>query len=107
MTAAAVAWDEASVFQLPDSGYVWGYEFELVPAGTMFAGQCLLHGLLCLEAQSDGEDNYSIVGSDDWMLIGTRDTETRELEGYVDDIKVAFARFQSQNRAGADLEAEL
>jgi hypothetical protein len=86
MTAPVLAWGPEQAFDVPSiEGHVYGREFELLPAGTMFAAGSLLSGVIGVT-----ETGSQVV------ITGYRATMGRELEGYRDDIVTAYRVRQGQ-----------
>lgn len=50
MAAPTLAWGVTHIYRLPNGGHLYGREFELLPAGTMFAATTILHGVCGVEA---------------------------------------------------------
>jgi hypothetical protein len=96
MAAPTLAWGELLLFQLPDGEHLYGREFELLPAGTMFAAAVILHGLAGVPA-SVGSDNVARVAADaDPVIWALRGTESDELVPYQDDVLEGFRIKQLQ-----------
>lgn len=95
-----MAFGEPHVFGLPDGSHVYGREFELLPAGTMFAASVILHGLVGVHAVVD-DDNVARVAADGPLLIyGIRGTDTMELGLHETEIMEAFRIKQLQDAQG-------
>ena len=100
MTAPTLAWGDQMLYQLPDDRHLWGREFELLPAGTMFAAGVILHGIIGVEAEP-AHEGYAYISEDAPLLIlGARGTNTRELEGYQQDIAEGYRLRQAQEVQG-------
>lgn len=96
MTAPVLAWGKQCLYRLPSpSVHVFGREFELLPAGTMFAAGSLLNGVIGVAAQPAGENHCYIEEGAPLLIIGARGTETRNLKGYQDDIVDAYRQRQA------------
>lgn len=97
MATPSLAWSGVNLYELPDGDYIWGREFALLPAGTMFAASAILHGIIGLNAEPrDG--NTCFISSDGPVLIyGTRDTNTEELRVYDEDLLAGFRAMQLQD----------
>lgn len=96
MGAPTFAWGEQSLYRLPgDRGHIFGREFEMLPAGTMFAAGVLLHGVIGVSAEPAGDEHCYIQEGTPLLILGSRGTETRELEGYQDDIVECYRVRQS------------
>lgn len=96
MTAPVLAWGEQSLYHLPGPpGHVFGREFQLLPAGTMFAAGALLSGVIGVAAEPAHHGHCFIREGTPLLIIGARGTETRELEGYQHDIVEAYRVRQS------------
>lgn len=101
MTAPVLAWGEQSLYRLPKPpGHVFGREFELLPAGTMFAAGSVLSGVIGVEAEPADEKHCFIREGTPLLIIGARGTETRELEGYQHDIVEAYRQRQAAEAQG-------
>ena len=100
MASAVLAWSGTNLYWLPDGEYIWGREFELLPAGTMFTANVTLHGIVGLSAEPK-DDHTCLIASDGPLLIyGTRGTETEELDSYHDDLAEGFRIKQAQGEEG-------
>lgn len=101
MGAPVIAWGEQSLYQLPrDPGHVFGREFELLPAGTMFAAGSVLGGVIGVAAEPEGRRRCFIREGSRLLIIGARGTETRELKGYQDDIVEGYRQRQEAGAQG-------
>lgn len=101
MTAPTLAWGEQTLYRLPGPpGHVFGREFELLPAGTMFAAGSRLAGVIGVEAEPADGDYCFIEEGTPLLIIGARGTETRELEGYQDDIVESYRVRQAAEAQG-------
>lgn len=88
MTAPTLAWGPEGAYDVPTLGRVCGREFELLPAGTMFAAQSILSGVI------------GVTESGERLVItGFRNTTGRELEGYQNDIVEAYRQRQAMGQA--------
>ena len=97
MAAPTLAWGKAHLFRLPDDSHLYGREFELLPAGTMFAAGVILHGIIGATA-TIGEDNIARVPSDAELVIyPTRNTDQSELQLYEREISEGFRLRQLQD----------
>jgi hypothetical protein len=97
VAAPTLAWGKAHLFQLPDDSHLYGREFELLPAGTMFAAAVILHGLVGVPA-SIGSDSLARVAADAMPEVyPTRGTDSDELELYVRDVLEGFRLQQLQD----------
>ena len=95
-----MAFGEPHLFGLPDGSHVYGREFELLPAGTMFAASVILHGLVGIIAEV-GDDNVARVHADDPLtLYGIRGTDACELSLYEEEVMEAFRLKQLQDAQG-------
>ena len=97
MAAPTLAWGESNLFRLPDASHLWGREFELLPAGTMFAAGSILHGLIGIEAEPLDSARCQISDGALLVIVGLGQTETDELEGYRDDVISGFKVRQLQD----------
>lgn len=101
MTAPTLAWGNQNLYRLPDDGgHVWGREFELLPAGTMFAANAILHGVVGVEAEPAHEGYCYVEEQASIVIVGARGTSTRELEGYQLDIAEGYRLRQAQEVQG-------
>lgn len=97
MAAPTLAWGKAHLFQLPDGSHIYGREFELLPAGTMFAAGVILHGIIGATA-TIGADNIARVPSDAELVIyPIRNTEQAELQLHEAEITEGFRLRQLQD----------
>ena len=89
MTAPVLAWGPEGAYDVPTiDGHVYGREFELLPAGTMFAARSMLSGVIGVD-----------VSGSRLVITGFRTTTGRELEGYTDDIVEAYRQRQAMGQA--------
>lgn len=100
MNAPTLAWGEQSLYRLPNDRHVFGREFELLPAGTMFAANVILSGVIGVDAEPADPGHCFIREGVPLLIIGARGTETRELEGYQHDIVEAYRLRQAQEAQG-------
>jgi hypothetical protein len=100
MAAPILAWGAANLYELPSGRHVWGREFELLPAGSMFAAGAILRGLIGVEAEQLDEKRCQIKDGAAVILYGMDATETRELDGYRDDVIEGFRQRQLQDSQG-------
>lgn len=100
MAAPSMAWGKLHLFQMPDGSHLYGREFELLPAGTMFAAAVLLHGIIGASATVD-DDNVARVEADGTLWIyPTRQTDPAELELYESDITEQYRIRELQDAQG-------
>lgn len=100
MAAPTLAWGECHLFGLPDGRHVYGREFALLPAGTMFAASVILHGIIGAPATVD-DDNVARVAADaPLIMLPTRTTDGDELSIYRDDVAEGFRIRQMQDVQG-------
>ena len=100
MAAPTLAWGETNLYKLPEAGHLWGREFELLPAGTMFAAGSILYGLIGIEAKPlDGGRCQIKVGAL-LVIYGLGKTDTDELNVYRDDVINSFQTRQLQDAQG-------
>lgn len=97
MAGPTLAWGESNLYKLPDAGHLWGREFELLPAGTMFSAGSILHGLIGIEAEPLDGARCQISDGALLIIYGLGKTETGELEGYRDDVISGFKIKQLQD----------
>lgn len=95
-----MAFGKAHLFGLPDGSHVYGREFELLPAGTMFAASVILHGLVGVQAQLDSDNVARVAHDAEVEIYGIRDTDPDELKLYQSDIREAFRIKQLQDAQG-------
>ena len=100
MATPLLAWGEVNLYRLPDDGHLWGREFELLPAGTMFAAGAILHGLIGIEAEPLDEKRCQIRDGAPLVIYGLGKTETRELEAYREDVLQGFRDKQLADAQG-------
>lgn len=101
MTAPTLAWGEQTLYRLPGSPvHVFGREFELLPAGTMFAAGSLLSGVIGVAAEPADEKHCYIEEGTPLLIIGARGTTTRELKGYQDNIVESYRQRQAAEAHG-------
>lgn len=95
-----MAFGEPHLFSLPDGRHLYGREFELLPAGTMFAASVILSGLVGVAAHVD-RDNVARVPRDaELEIFSTRGTDADELTLYSEDVREAFRIKQLQDAQG-------
>lgn len=100
MAAPTVAWGELHLFGFPDGSHVYGREFELLPAGTMFAAAVILHGIIGARAVI-GSDKIARIAHDAVMEIyPIRETDPAELKLYEDDINESYRLRELQDAQG-------
>lgn len=100
MAAPTLAWGEVHLFELPNGRSLYGREFELLPAGTMFAAGVILHGIIGLTARVNEKKEARVVNDGKLLIYAIRDTDRSELLIYRDDITEAFRRRQLQDAQG-------
>lgn len=99
MAAPTLAWGKVHLFSLPDGGHLYGREFELLPAGTMFAAAVTLHGIIGAPA-TVGDDNIARIPHDAQLVIyPVRETDGAELEFYSTEITEGFRLKELQQDA--------
>jgi hypothetical protein len=85
-----LAWGPINLYKLPNGKYLWGCEFELLPAGTMFAAAVILRGVAGLDARPL-DDNRCVIASDaNVKVYAMGDTTNQEMQGYVEDVRDGF-----------------
>lgn len=82
MAAPTLAWGEPHLFSMPDGSHLYGREFDLLPAGTMFAANVILHGLVGVEATVGSDDVARVESNATLEVYGTRGTSPHELAAY-------------------------
>lgn len=90
MAPITVAWGNASVYELPDGGHIWGREFQILPSGTMAGAAGVLHGLIGLPAEMVGRKRCQVRSDGRLLIYGTRGTDTGCLRGYQDELADGF-----------------
>lgn len=100
MAPPALAWGELNLYGLDDGSHLYGREFELLPAGTMFAAGSILHGLIGVEAEPPDEKRCQIRDGALLIVYGLAPTETDELDAYRDDLVEGFRVRQLQDAQG-------
>jgi len=100
MAAPLLAWGDCNLYRLPEEGHLWGREFELLPAGTMFAAGAILHGLIGIEAEPLDEGRCQVNDGAPLVIYGLGSTETRELDAYRDDVLTGFLEKQLADAQG-------
>lgn len=100
MAAPTLAWGEVNLYKLPAGGHLWGREFELLPAGTMFAAGAILRGLIGIEAEPLDQGRCQIHDGAPLVIYGIGKTETRELDAYRDDVLTGFQERQLADAQG-------
>lgn len=100
LTAPTLAWGKLHLFKLPDDSHLYGREFELLPAGTMFAAGVILHGIIGAPAWVS-EDNIARIAHDAELLIyPVRETDPAELQLYQAEITEGFRLCELQDAQG-------
>ena len=100
MAPPALAWGELNLYELDDGSHLYGREFELLPAGTMFAAGSILHGLIGVEVEPLDGTRCQIRDGALMMVYGLAPTITEELDGYRDDLIEGFRVQQLQDAQG-------
>lgn len=95
-----MAWGKAHLFQLPDGSHLYGREFELLPAGTMFAAGVVLHGIVGATAIIDGSNCARVEADATLVIYPTRQTDGPELELYQADIVEQYRIRELQDSPG-------
>lgn len=99
MTAPTLAWGRQTLYRLPDElGHVLGREFELLPAGTMFAAGTMLNGVVGVAAEPIDAEHCSVEDDAELLIIGTRSTDTDALRGYQDDIADGYRQREAMEQ---------
>lgn len=90
---SSVAWGEVRLYELTSGGYVWGREFQILPAGTMAAAAGVLHGLIGVDAKAKtkGGEGWEVRMGSPVQIYGTRSTETALLRPYQDELSELMA----------------
>ena len=100
MAAPTLAWGELHLFGFPDGSHVYGREFELLPAGTMFAAGEILHGIIGANA-AVGKDKIARIPQDATLRIyPIRETDPDELSLYESDISEGYRLRELQDAQG-------
>jgi hypothetical protein len=100
MGVPTFAWGEPHLFGLPDGSHVYGREFDLLPAGTMFAASVILHGLAGLHAVVDARKVARVAAEGPLLIYAIRGTDQSELGLYESDVIKAFRIRQAQDAQG-------
>ena len=100
MASPSLAWGELNLYGLDDGSHLYGREFELLPAGTMFAAGSILHGLIGVEAEPLDGNRCQIRDGALMLVYGLAPTSTEELDGYRDDLVEGFRIQQLQDAQG-------
>lgn len=100
MGAPTFAWGEPHLFGLPDGSHVYGREFDLLPAGTMFAASVILHGLAGVQATVDGTNVARVQADAELEIYGIRGTDPEELSLYEAEVAEAYRIRQAQDAQG-------
>lgn len=90
MAELAAAWGDLNLYGLPDGGYLWGREFQVLPSGTMADSSQILHGLIGVTAEPIGGKKCRYLPDARLRIYGTRGTDTEALEGYQDELADLF-----------------
>lgn len=80
------AWGKPQLFKLPDGAGVYGQEFDLLPAGTMFAAHVILHGLVGMPVNMESETTGRVDVTSEPVIYAVRGTNPHELAAYESDI---------------------
>lgn len=100
MGVPTFAWGEPHLFGLPDGSHVYGMEFDLLPAGTMFAAGVILHGLAGVHAVVDDSNVARVAAEGPLLIYAIRGTDQQELGLYESEVIEAFRVRQAQNAQG-------
>lgn len=100
MAPPLLAWGELNLYRLHNDDHLWGREFDLLPAGTMFAATATLHGLIGIEAKPLDDQRCQIEDGALLMLYGLGGTETAELDPCRNDVIEGFRLRQLQDAQG-------
>jgi hypothetical protein len=90
MTLTAMAWGELNLYELPSEGHLWGREVQLLPSGSMFGAEGVLHGLVGVAAKPLGRGKCEIDPSASLVIYGIRGTEPDQLRPYQDELAEEF-----------------
>lgn len=95
-----MAWGKPHLFSLPDGSHLYGREFDLLPAGTMFAASVIMHGLVGVPAKV-GRDNVAKIRRDAQLCVyGIRGTDPAELSMYETAVLEAYRQREMQDAQG-------
>lgn len=100
MATPTFAWGEPHLFGLPDGSHIYGREFDLLPAGTMFAASVILHGLAGVKAEVDDLNTARVARDAELEIFGIRGTDPEELSLYQAEVMEAFRIRQAQDVQG-------
>lgn len=85
----AVAWGPPTPYSLvsgPPDRVLWGCEGEVLPGGTMFAAQCMLHCIVGRLGTINESGDVKVDPDSNLLLYGIRGTETEEVAVYEADL---------------------
>jgi hypothetical protein len=99
MTQTAMAWSQLSLYALPDGDHVWGSEVQLLPSGSMFGAEGVLHGLVGLPATPIAGNRCEIDPTASLVIYGVRGTEADQLRPYQDELADQFSAQQLAREA--------
>jgi hypothetical protein len=95
-----MAWGKLHLFQMPDGSHLYGREFELLPAGTMFDAAVVLHGIIGATATVDDDNVARVEAGGTLWIYPTRQTDSAELELYESDITEQYWIRELQDAQG-------
>ncbi len=99
MAQTAMTWGELNLYALPGSDHVWGREVQLLPSGSMFGAEDLLHGLVGVPATPLNNGKCQIDPSASLVVYGLRGTMPDQLGPYQEELAEGFSA-QQMNREG-------
>lgn len=100
MAAPTLAWGKPHLFSLPDGSHLYGREFDLLPAGTMFAAHVILHGLVGVVATMEDDDVARVEHNAALEIYGTRGTNPHELAAYETEVLESYRLCVAQQAQG-------
>lgn len=100
MAAPTLAWGKPHLFQLPDGEHLYGMEFELLPAGTMFVAGMIMHGLCGVPATVDGDSIARVAADAAPEVYAVRGTDSAALSLYEQEVMEGFRLKQLQDAQG-------
>lgn len=90
MTNLSLAWGEPNVFGFPDGTYIYGREFDLLPTGTMFSANMVLHGLAGVAATVTSDNVAKVAEGAELELYSVRGTDPEELLCYEEQVMESY-----------------
>ncbi len=97
MTAPSLAWSAVNLYKLPSGRHIVGRQFELLPAGTMFAASSILNGIIGVEAEPLDHQRCRVEDDAMVLIYGIGGTQDRELDSYRNDMIEGYRLRQLQD----------